>query len=113
MTADNCPSRSLIVRPQAAVSTDLAAELADAAAYAEAEKSAATRRAYRSDFNLFCAWCESKRAAALPASPATVAAFLAAQANAGTKASTSTAVSRRSDTRTRVRATNPRTLRKP
>jgi site-specific recombinase XerC len=88
MTADNCPSRSLIVRPKAAVSTDIALELADAAAYAEAEKSAATRRAYRSDFNLFCAWCESKRAPALPASPATVAAFLAAQANGGTKAST-------------------------
>ena len=54
------------------------------------EKAAATRRAYRSDFAIFAAWCLARSAEPLPASPAIVAAFLAAEANAGAKASTIT-----------------------
>jgi site-specific recombinase XerD len=66
----------------------LGPELEEAAGYARAEKAAATRRAYRSDFNLFRSWCEIKRICALPAAPETVAAFLAAEANRAKKTST-------------------------
>ena len=57
-------------------------------AYDRAEKSAATRRAYQSDFDLFHTWCEAKNLCVLPAAPESVAAFLAAEAKRGTKPST-------------------------
>ena len=56
--------------------------------YALAEKSAATRRAYRSDFAAFTAWCAGRALDPIPAAPETVAAFIADQANAGFRAST-------------------------
>jgi site-specific recombinase XerD len=64
------------------------AEIDAAHDFALAEKSAATRHAYRSDFALFTAWCRTRNAEPMPASPETVAAFLAAQATAGARAST-------------------------
>ncbi len=66
----------------------LAPDLAAAVNYAKAEKAPATRKAYGTDFRLFAAWCEVKGAASLPASPETVAAFLAAEAGQGVKPST-------------------------
>ena len=66
----------------------LEAELATAACFAEAAKSAATRRAYRIDFDIFRAWCADRDLAALPAVPATVAMFLGAEASRGIKPST-------------------------
>ena len=66
----------------------LRTELDDATSYTRAEKAPATRRAYQSDFALFRSWCEAKDVTALPAWPETVAAFLAAEANRGVKAST-------------------------
>ena len=63
----------------------------DAAAvhgFALAEKSTATRRAYRSDFGIFSAWCEGRGFPPLPAASSVVAAFLADQADAGTRPST-------------------------
>jgi hypothetical protein len=57
-----------------------AREAAVAAEYARAEKAAATRRAYRTDFELFRAWCAERRVSVLPASPESVAAFLAHEA---------------------------------
>ena len=56
--------------------------------FALAEKSAATRRAYRSDFAIFSAWCTGRGFEPLPAAPQAVAAFLADQAAAGVRAST-------------------------
>lgn len=56
--------------------------------YAMAEKSEATRRGYRSDFAGFSRWCVDRGVEPLPASPGTAAAFLAAEATAGAKAST-------------------------
>ena len=56
--------------------------------FALAEKSAATRRAYRSDFGIFSAWCEGRGFLPLPAAPAVVAAFLADQAQVGIRPST-------------------------
>ena len=88
MTTDNSPSRSLVIADAGALPATLGPELEEAAGYARAEKAAATRRAYGSDFALFRSWCETKRVPALPAVPKTVAAFLAAEANRGTKPST-------------------------
>ena len=88
MTADNSPSRSLVIADAGALPAALGPELEEAAGYARAEKSEATRRAYRSDFALFRSWCEAKRIPALPAAPEAVAAFLAAEANRGTKVAT-------------------------
>lgn len=53
-----------------------------------ASKSAATRRAYVSDFRIFVAYCDSRGVSPMPATPDTVALFLAAEATNGTKAST-------------------------
>ena len=88
MASDNSPSRSLVIADAGAVPASLQPELEEAAGYARAEKAAATRRAYRSDFGLFRTWCETKGVPALPAEPSTVAAFLATEADRGTRPST-------------------------
>jgi site-specific recombinase XerD len=65
--------------------------LAEAAQhYIDQSLSFATRKAYASDFKIFSAWCAARALAALPASPETVALFLADQAQAGVAASTLT-----------------------
>src|SRR5262249_32889241 len=81
MTADNSPSRGLVIADADTPPGTLGPELEEAAGYARAEKAAATRRAYRSDFALFRFWCETKDISALPATPESVAAFLAGEAN--------------------------------
>ncbi len=59
-------------------------EALDAAAgYAKASRSAATWRAYESDWKLFQRWCEAVDCVPLPATPHTVALFLAAEATLG------------------------------
>jgi site-specific recombinase XerD len=65
-----------------------AREVAAAAEYARAEKAEATRRAYRSDFELFGAWCSARGVSALPAAPEGVAAFLAHEAERRVRPST-------------------------
>jgi site-specific recombinase XerD len=64
------------------------AELAAALSFAEQEKSEGTRRAYRSDWRIFTAWCIARGLEPLPAAPDTIARFLASQAQASVKAST-------------------------
>lgn len=54
-----------------------------AALYARGSRAAATWRAYESDWRIFATWCQSVAQPALPASPHTVALFLAAQARLG------------------------------
>jgi site-specific recombinase XerC len=66
------------------------ADIEAATAFARQEKAASTRKAYRSDFALFRAWCLAKGVPALPASPESVAAYLAHEAAAGRAASTIT-----------------------
>ena len=66
----------------------LGPDLAAAIDLAKAEKAASTRKAYGTDFRLFKAWCETRGASSLPASPEAVAAFLAAETGNGTKPST-------------------------
>jgi site-specific recombinase XerD len=69
-------------------STFPAVEIAAAVEYAHAEKAAATRRAYRTDFQIFRAWCTSRGLKALPAAPEAVATFLAHEASRHIKPST-------------------------
>ena len=69
-------------------STLPAVEIAAAAEYAHAEKAVATRRAYRTDFRIFRAWCDSRGALALPADASAVAAFLAHEATRNVRPST-------------------------
>jgi site-specific recombinase XerD len=66
----------------------LAPDLTRAAGWAREEKAAATRRAYRSDFRIFEAWCRRRGVSALPASPEAVAAFLAHDVETGSRPST-------------------------
>jgi site-specific recombinase XerD len=56
--------------------------------YVDESLSANTRRAYRASLAAFRAWCEAESVDPLPASPETVAAFLAAEADAGLKPAT-------------------------
>ena len=64
------------------------AEIDAAQAFALAEKSLATRRAYKGDFRHFAGWCADRGASPMPAVPALVAAYLSSLATAGAKAST-------------------------
>ena len=59
-----------------------------AAQYARGSRAASTWRAYESDWRIFAAWCQSVKPPPLPASPHTVALFLAAQARLGHAPST-------------------------
>lgn len=63
-------------------------EIQAAEGYARADKAEASQRAYRSDFRIFAAWCAERGTSALPAKPASVAAFLAWEAGRGAKSST-------------------------
>ena len=66
----------------------LVEEMATAHSFAVLEKAERTRKAYRSDFLIFAAWCDARGLQSIPAAPDAVAAFLGAQASAGVKAST-------------------------
>jgi integrase len=71
---------TIVGLPASAASYDDAAEAA--AQYRRASRSENTRRAYRSAVARFTEWCAVHGRSALPASPETVAAFLAAEARA-------------------------------
>jgi site-specific recombinase XerD len=76
-----------IIEAPSLPATVVAAERDAARDFALNEKAESTRRAYRGDFAAFTTWCCARGLVALPASTDTVAAFLAAQANAGARAS--------------------------
>lgn len=56
--------------------------------YAKGSRAASTWRAYESDWRVFGSWCEAVERRALPATPHTVALFIAAQAQLGIAPST-------------------------
>ena len=58
-------------------------ELDRAEGYAQSALAPSTRRAYEQDWRLFATWCAERRVVAIPAQPASVAAFLAAEADRG------------------------------
>ena len=66
------------------VSAEALAALAAAIDFAGQALAPATLRAYRADWQHFCAWCRTAGWAALPAAPATVAAYLASLAKTHT-----------------------------
>jgi site-specific recombinase XerD len=84
---ENASALTLAALPAAGLST-LAPELASAKGYAAASRAENTRKAYASDLAAFGAWCAERDLCPLPAEPATVAAYLAALADGGRKAST-------------------------
>ena len=81
-------STALTISPPASALAVPAADAEQARNYANAEKATATRKAYGADFLIFRAWCEERQLDAIPASPVTVAAFLAHEASRNVKAST-------------------------
>ncbi|WP_295844952.1 site-specific integrase [Tardiphaga sp.] len=64
------------------------ADIERALDYALADKAESTRKAYRSDFAAFEAWCRSRQISHMPATAAAVASYLAWEAAQGAKAST-------------------------
>jgi site-specific recombinase XerD len=79
---------ALVTIAEPALPVVFAAELELASDFAKASKAKSTQAAYSSDFRIFDAWCRERGLTALPAMPATVCAFLAAQAGLGKRAST-------------------------
>jgi site-specific recombinase XerD len=79
---------ALVTLEQPCLPVVFAAELELASDFAKASKAKSTQAAYSSDFRIFDAWCRERGLTALPAMPATVCAFLAAQAGLGKRAST-------------------------
>jgi site-specific recombinase XerD len=69
-------------------STELVDPMASVRAYLEAEKAGNTRKAYKSDWNDFRAWCSQAGVDPLPATPEAVARYLAQLADGGRKTST-------------------------
>ncbi len=67
-----------------------AADIDRAASYARQDRAPATRTAYKSDFAIFRRWCLAREVNAFPATPETVAGFLASEAEAGLAGSTIT-----------------------
>jgi len=56
--------------------------------YAQAAKSDATRRAYRTSWGAFTAWCGSRNLSFMPAAPETIAVYISQLADAGRKVAT-------------------------
>src|SRR6266436_3954771 len=79
---------ALTIIAESALPVVLTEELRLAGDFAKASKAKTTQLAYSSDFRIFDAWARERGQGSLPATPATVCAFLAAQAGLGKRAST-------------------------
>ena len=73
--------RPLPARRPAPPALSIERELQSAARYAASALAPATRQAYERDWLVFALWCVARGLAPMPAAPATVAAFLAAEAD--------------------------------
>ena len=80
--------RNLILLPAVEPGALTPAEIDATMAFAQAERPAATHKAYSSDWADFAALCHARGASPLPAHPGLVAAYLSDLAQAGRKAST-------------------------
>lgn len=87
------------------VRSDLVDKARDYAAQARTES---TRRAYRSDWRAFSAWCEAEGLEALPASPETVALYLTARAGSCKPSTLSRALAAISEAHRAAGAASPR-----
>jgi site-specific recombinase XerD len=81
-------TKSIAVVADAQPSKAFYEDLGRAADYARAEKSEATQNAYWSDFKHFGRWAQARGLPIMPATPETVAAYLASEAARGAKVST-------------------------
>src|ERR1700680_3304741 len=88
MNPENPKTTELAEVPPTLPSVAVQEALADAEVFATASRASSTWRAYESDWRIFTAWCQTMDLATLPAAPATVAMFLAAEAKHGTAPST-------------------------
>ncbi len=70
------------------MSTELVDPMASVRAYLAAEKSSSTRRAYKADWADFTTWCDRAGEMALPATPVSVAKYIAQLADGGRKVAT-------------------------
>jgi hypothetical protein len=84
MSTENSKMTELAEAPETLPSVAIEEAAADAETFASASRAASTWRAYESDWRIFCFWCQTMDLAALPAAPATVAMFLAAEAKNST-----------------------------
>lgn len=84
MTLPN-PDPTPTLSPRAAAPLDQPALLDAAREYVEAAKAPNTRRAYRTQWATFAAWCAQHGRESLPAAPATLALYLVARAKDGLK----------------------------
>ena len=82
--------RSVTVPSTALTGIERKRAFTEARRYAKKSRSDRTRRAYRSDWAAFEAWCQTVALAPLPAEPETVAMFVASQAADGLSPSTLT-----------------------
>ncbi|PAP74181.1 site-specific integrase [Rubrivirga marina] len=76
-------SESLPAPRRSHVPSPLQADAEAARRFAEASRSDATLRAYRSDWADFAGWCDERSVLAMPATPETVALYIASRAEAG------------------------------
>lgn len=81
MLAGSMPRRTALTVASPAPLAPLGELVARANGYAKDSRASATRRAYLSDFATFEAWCARNGLTPLPATPATVAVYLAALAD--------------------------------
>ncbi len=88
MTIESTKTTELVEAPHTLPALALEVAAADAETFATASRASSTWRAYESDWRIFTGWCQTLDLPALPAAPATVAMFLAAQAKNGTAPST-------------------------
>jgi hypothetical protein len=88
MATESAKTTELAEAPPTLPSVAVQEAAADAEVFATASRASSTWRAYESDWRIFTAWCQTMGLAALPAGPATVAMFLAAEAKRGTAPST-------------------------
>ena len=78
------PKKQALVVPRPTLPTAVLREALRAARrYVKGARAKSTQRAYTSDWKIFTAWCAQVELVALPAAPATVALFLAAEAQRG------------------------------
>ena len=88
MNAESRKITELTPAPATLPSVAVQEAAADAETFAAASRAASTWRAYESDWRIFTTWCQQMDLAAVPATPATVAMFLAAEAKKDTAPST-------------------------
>jgi site-specific recombinase XerD len=88
VSTESPKTTELAAAPPTLPSVAIQEAAADAEVFATASRAASTWRAYESDWRIFNRWCQAMDLAPLPAAPATVAMFLAAEAKRGTAPST-------------------------